>query len=177
MSLGRLIADDIINGRSLLALAQSDGGAQTWERVLAYPKFWEIRHDRMNSVVHMSDEELRQAIVADLVFVRVEALRGALGSYPMSQLFAHLGNARSDSSDRIMSALHDVMEMGLLILADGRLSVPEGQFEQAQEFSGVYLLDPMGEQDIIDDIMIVGGRELLADTMDDLSSSVASPKF
>jgi hypothetical protein len=174
-SIGQFIANSLMEGRDLLETAQKSGSPSDWERVLAYPDFWAVRHEKggVYSVKAMTDEEIRQSIVEDLLFVAVETARGSATSYPCLQAIRHLGTA-TDQIPRINKAIVDVIASGMVLLSeDAHLQIDPTKIDAAQAFSGVYVFEwDAASEDWVDLMISAGGEALLGDAIDDLAAEL-----
>lgn len=173
---GSHIANELMRTRVLLETAQRLGTEESWENVLAEPDVWSLRHDGEAdySVRYMSDVEIHQSLIEDLLFVAVETHRGSAGSYPISQATRHLGEA-SEQAVRVEIAIKAMLIVGCVLRnQDDTLVINPTHLKEAQDFCGVYVIDwdIDNSTDVIDDILAVGGRPLLIDALTDAIKSL-----
>ena len=170
---------DIVESRKLMSVAVHAAGNErrsAWCKILAHPSFWSVHHeDEAYSVLNMSYADLEASILEDLICCEIARRAGADAFYPLSQLSAHLGSAdRPDVRRALMHAFEHLVNEGFIVGEPDSVYIPENMIEEAQNISGVIITDDFS-RDILDDMLIVGGSELVADTLEDICSDKSMP--
>lgn len=175
-NIGNDIAQNLLDNRNLLKIAQSTHSQSDWEKILTIPDFWSIRHEKHgHSVCFMTAKAIEQSLIEDLLFVYVEKQKGAFGCYPQKQAYRHLGSVQSQIP-RIQFAIGNLIDRGHVFKIKSNLL--NGEFElilnsawlkEAQDFSGVIIEDMDDDSDdAINDIISVGGKSLLGDVISEI---------
>lgn len=171
------LAREMVASRVLIRDARQQQTEASWEAVLAFPSFWSLRHDDLQSIIHCDETELSKCVLEDLLFVDNEQRRGSAAFYPPSQALRHLPQRiRYEQSARLEKALSSLRETGWIV-ADpkGDLSIAPGRLAQAMDFSGVYFGDEgEDDSDVFDGMMEAGGEALVLDVLEDLAADLAS---
>jgi hypothetical protein len=178
LEIAKVVVREIAEARSLLETAQTEENG--WERILAFPEFWSLRHDSHYSTKDMSDLEIQQSIIEDILFTKFEASANRkdhngfpFTHYPLSQTTRHLGSRKFQDGPRIEMAIRELQKIGMIVENNNNsnLYIPEELVETAQDFCGVYHgVDE--EPDAFDSLVQAGGLELATDTFKELLEEV-----
>ena len=81
--------------RTLTEKATSSGTQEDWDALLGFRGIWEMRSASLydpHSVLHMSIQDIAEAIIADVSAASAYRHDGALGHYPESQIEKHVSS-------------------------------------------------------------------------------------
>lgn len=165
-------AQELVDARCKWSIAIHSGSQEAWSHVLEEKGFWSVSHGDLSSIGDMNDKALCQSIVEDVLTALDGKVHGAFGVYPLEQLERFIP---SYMVSRTLNALASVVNMGLVIYKDGLLAIKPGREREAMNYSGVYYdlnnVDDAGN-DFVDDLLSVGGVELLAEELDDIAHKI-----
>lgn len=151
-------------------MATTSGSEKDWNAVLQEQGFWTVTHNDLCSIVAMDEEALRQSIVEDMLTTLNGKTNGAFGVYPFEQLERFIPQ---NMISRVLHALTDVIDMGLVTYEDGTLFITPGREHDAMEYAGVYYdFSAEATHDVVDTLLMAGGVELLAEELTDLAHKV-----
>jgi hypothetical protein len=132
---------------AFLARARSviDEAEALWQEpvsvIIATSWAWQLRHepDELYSVDNMSDEELQQAAVEDLLMVVSLRAEGKEAGGDVEHLSRFLSGERKT---RAIAALQSPMVASLTVVDEaGRVDIHPEHMQDAMDFSGVWLPD------------------------------------
>jgi hypothetical protein len=114
------------------ALHNADGAT-----IMAHESAWSLVDNDVFSVRHMSDEELRQAIVEDLLYVAQYERDGKAMDVTELSLMRFLP---AEIHSRTKSGLHDPFVQSLLERrSDNQLRIHKDHLQDAMDFAGVWI--------------------------------------
>jgi hypothetical protein len=166
------LSKDIANGRSIMAKACITGKEADWHKYLEQESAWSLTNDEYNSVYVMSDLELEQSIVEDVLTAWNAKNKGAFGSYPLEQIERFLGchRQKENMKIRLQKAVVNVVSRNLIKYENGNLCIVAGKEEEAQNFAGVYFFETEDDEyDIVDTHLMAGGTSLLSEAFQDIA--------
>lgn len=163
--------------RTLTEKATSSGTQEDWDAVLTIRSIWEMRSSSLHdphSVLHMTVQDIAEAIVADVSAASAYRHNGALGHYPESQIEKHVSSHVLDViRNKLEYAKSIVRNLPFVKWENGFITIDWDDIDKAGNFSGVYYFDfDSATTDVVDRAISVGGTELLSEMIDDIAHTL-----
>lgn len=136
--------------------------AGPWSDIKAHRSCWEVRHDDECSIANMTDEELRQSVVADLLQVHSWEREGKAPTFHPDDFKRFIP---ASMHARVDEALADPFVRSLIVtLSDGQVRVHPHHLQEAMDFCGVWL---EGYLPLSDGSILMTDRDAIDDFLDD----------